>query len=80
MRYLFRHGYSTRYGIHTLHTLATASHPKVAGNPPSLLSTVPFPRDPDFVSRDNLLDQIRDKNLVLGSRIALVGLGGVGLL
>ncbi|KAJ5826076.1 hypothetical protein N7474_003214 [Penicillium riverlandense] len=46
--------------------------------PPSPLSTVPFARDPDFVSRDSLLNQIRDKSLVLGSRIALVGLGGVG--
>ncbi|KAJ5127608.1 hypothetical protein N7448_008387 [Penicillium atrosanguineum] len=34
--------------------------------PPSPLSTVPFSRDPDF------------KNSVPGSRIALVGLGGVG--
>lgn len=45
--------------------------------PPCPLSTVPFARDPDFVSRDGLLDQI-EKNLVPGSRIALVGLGGVG--
>ncbi|KAJ5898987.1 hypothetical protein N7495_003731 [Penicillium taxi] len=29
---------------------------------PSPLSTVPFPPDPDFVSRDALLDQIREKN------------------
>ncbi|OQD75850.1 hypothetical protein PENANT_c146G08000 [Penicillium antarcticum] len=43
---------------------------------PSALATVPFPRDSDFVSRDTLLDRIRDKSLVLGSRIALVGLGG----
>ncbi|CAI7593360.1 unnamed protein product, partial [Penicillium pancosmium] len=46
--------------------------------PPSPLSTVPFPRDPDFVSRNTLINQIREKSLVLGSRIALVGLGGVG--
>ncbi|KAJ5612645.1 hypothetical protein N7510_005839 [Penicillium lagena] len=45
---------------------------------PSPLSTVPFMRDPDFVSRDTLLEQIRDKCSVEGSRIALVGLGGVG--
>jgi hypothetical protein len=46
--------------------------------PPGPLSTVPFRRDPDFVCRDKLLDQIRKKNSVSGSRIALVGLGGVG--
>ncbi|KAJ5706306.1 hypothetical protein N7536_001995 [Penicillium majusculum] len=46
--------------------------------PPSPLSTVPFARDPDFVSRDTLLHQIYEKSSVLGSRIALVGLGGVG--
>ncbi|KAJ5557363.1 hypothetical protein N7494_001278 [Penicillium frequentans] len=47
-------------------------------NPPSPLSTVPFKRDADFVSRDRLLDQIYEKGLISGSRIALVGLGGVG--
>jgi hypothetical protein len=46
--------------------------------PPSPLSTVPFARDPDFVSRDTLLHQIHEKSSVSGSRIALVGLGGVG--
>ncbi|KAJ5737346.1 uncharacterized protein N7483_002471 [Penicillium malachiteum] len=46
--------------------------------PPSPLSTVPFARDTDFVSRDTLLHQIHEKNSAPGSRIALVGLGGVG--
>ncbi|CAI7577715.1 unnamed protein product [Penicillium discolor] len=46
--------------------------------PPSPLSTVPFTRDPDFVRRDKLVDQIYEKNSVPGSRIALIGLGGVG--
>ncbi|OQE16973.1 hypothetical protein PENSTE_c022G00411, partial [Penicillium steckii] len=48
--------------------------------PPSPLSTVPFPRDPEFVTRDTLLSQIHKKASVPGggSRIALVGLGGVG--
>ncbi|KAJ5707370.1 hypothetical protein N7488_007171 [Penicillium malachiteum] len=46
--------------------------------PPTPLSTVPFHRDPDFVSRDTLLDQIHEKISVPGSRIALVGIGGVG--
>jgi hypothetical protein len=40
---------------------------------------VPFPHDPDFVSRDGLLDQIHEKSSIPGSRIVLVGLGGVGL-
>ncbi|KAJ6060334.1 hypothetical protein N7444_002188 [Penicillium canescens] len=46
--------------------------------PPSPLSTVPFARDPDFVSRDTLFHRIHEKSSVPGSRIALVGLGGVG--
>jgi hypothetical protein len=45
---------------------------------PEPLSTVPFPRDPDFVSRDAILAQIHEKASIPGSRIALVGLGGVG--
>ncbi|CAG8283444.1 unnamed protein product [Penicillium nalgiovense] len=46
--------------------------------PPNPLSTVPFARDLDFVNRITLLNQIYGKSLVPGSRIALVGLGGVG--
>ncbi|KAJ5125244.1 hypothetical protein N7526_007421 [Penicillium atrosanguineum] len=46
--------------------------------PPNPLSTVPFTRDPDFVSRKALLHWIRKKSSVPGSRIALVGFGGVG--
>jgi hypothetical protein len=45
---------------------------------PERISTVPFPHDPDFVSRDELLDQIYEKSSAPGSRIVLVGLGGVG--
>ncbi|CAI7640439.1 unnamed protein product [Penicillium pancosmium] len=48
-----------------------------AGLSPKPLSTVPFRRDPDFVDR-GILDQIDEKNAVDASRIALVGLGGVG--
>ncbi|KAJ5737309.1 uncharacterized protein N7483_002434 [Penicillium malachiteum] len=44
---------------------------------PEPLSTVPFPHDPDFVYR-GALDQIHEKLSAPGSRIALVGLGGVG--
>ncbi|KAF3396282.1 hypothetical protein F1880_006840 [Penicillium rolfsii] len=52
--------------------------PERPETPPSPLSTVPFARDRDFVSRDILLRRIREKSSVRGSRIALVGLGGVG--
>lgn len=42
------------------------------------LSTIPFRRDRDFVDRGTLLDQLEQKTLTPGSRVALVGLGGVG--
>lgn len=45
---------------------------------PKPLSTVPFPHDADFVSRDTLRAQINEKASVPGSRVVLVGLGGVG--
>ncbi|KAJ5810568.1 P-loop containing nucleoside triphosphate hydrolase protein [Penicillium pulvis] len=46
--------------------------------PPAPLSTVPFRRDPDYVDRGTLLDQICEKGTRPSARIALVGLGGVG--
>ncbi|CAG8135564.1 unnamed protein product [Penicillium olsonii] len=52
--------------------------PERPETPPSPLSTVPFARDPEFVRRDKLLNQIYSKSSVAGSRIALIGLGGVG--
>ncbi|KAJ5917562.1 hypothetical protein N7466_011116 [Penicillium verhagenii] len=52
--------------------------PERPETPPTPLSTVPFRRDPDFVSRDILLEQIHEKISIPGSRIALVGIGGVG--
>ena len=45
---------------------------------PSPSCIVPFRRDPDFVDRGTLLDQIREKCSAPASWIALVGLGGVG--
>jgi hypothetical protein len=45
---------------------------------PDPLSTVPFPRDPDYVRRDPLIDRLHAKLSVPGARVALVGLGGVG--
>ncbi|KAJ5651965.1 hypothetical protein N7507_009391 [Penicillium longicatenatum] len=54
-------------------------HPlKRPETPPGPLSNVPFPRDPDFIPRDTLLNQLHNKYLAPGARIALVGLGGVG--
>ncbi|KAM0714640.1 hypothetical protein Q7P37_009938 [Cladosporium fusiforme] len=48
------------------------------GTPPPPLSTVPFPRDPDYIHREQLVTKIRHKLSVPGARVALVGLGGVG--
>lgn len=58
----------------------TNSHtlPGLPEHRPKPLWTVPFPPDPDFVSREALLEQIDEKVSIPGSRIALVGLGGVG--
>lgn len=45
---------------------------------PEPISTVPFPRDPDYVRRDPLIGQVHEKLSIPGARVALVGLGGVG--
>ena len=52
--------------------------PERPRTPPSPSSTVPFLRDPDYVDRHSLLEQVRAKCSIPGSRTALVGLGGVG--
>lgn len=46
--------------------------------PPIPSSTVPFPRDPDYVDRQELLERVSAKCSISGSRTVLVGLGGVG--
>ena len=46
--------------------------------PPQPSCFVPFRRDPDFVDRGTLLDQICERCSGPASRVALVGLGGVG--
>jgi hypothetical protein len=43
---------------------------------PSL--AIPFRRDPDFVDRDTLLDELKEQCSAPASRLALVGVGGVG--
>lgn len=45
---------------------------------PNPLLLIPFARDPDFVERGAVLTQIQQGCALLGSKIALVGLGGVG--
>lgn len=46
--------------------------------PPDSLSTVPFRSDPDFTNHGTLLDLIYKKKSTPASRIALIGLGGIG--
>ncbi|EAQ91300.1 hypothetical protein CHGG_03235 [Chaetomium globosum CBS 148.51] len=46
--------------------------------PPIPFATIPFSRDPDFVNRGDILDQIDERCSELAGRVALVGLGGVG--
>lgn len=45
--------------------------------PPPPFATIPS-RDPDFVNRGDILDQIDQRCSEPAGRIALVGLGGVG--
>ncbi|CAI9636435.1 unnamed protein product [Alternaria burnsii] len=52
--------------------------PERPETPPQPACFVPFRRDPDFVDRGTLLDQIRKRCAAPASRVALVGLGGVG--
>ncbi|KAK3340124.1 P-loop containing nucleoside triphosphate hydrolase protein, partial [Neurospora tetraspora] len=46
--------------------------------PPPPSATIPFSRDPDFVNRGDILDQIDQLCSKPAARVALVGLGGVG--
>jgi hypothetical protein len=58
-----------------LTTLLYAERPET---PPQPSCFVPFRRDPHFVHSGTLLDQVRERCAAPASRIALVGLGGVG--
>ncbi|CAG8137416.1 unnamed protein product [Penicillium salamii] len=53
-------------------------HPAPPETPPEPCSTVPFGRDPDFVPRGSILEDIEDRCSSSTTLIALVGLGGVG--
>ena len=45
---------------------------------PKPCSTVPFPPDPDFIDRPEILEWMLSKSAWPAARIALVGLGGIG--
>jgi hypothetical protein len=57
----------------------TISFPKARPETPTRPSCcIPFRRDPDFVDRGTLLDELQEKCSAPASRVALVGFGGVG--
>ncbi|KAM7215496.1 P-loop containing nucleoside triphosphate hydrolase protein [Rhypophila decipiens] len=49
-----------------------------AETPPAPFAIIPFSRDPDFVNRGGILDQIYGRCSEPAGRVSLVGLGGVG--
>ncbi|KAH8691822.1 hypothetical protein BGW36DRAFT_280847, partial [Talaromyces proteolyticus] len=59
-------------------TTTTTSQAKRPETPPGPLLSIPFLRDPDFVDRGTVLNQLHQRSTVPGSRTALVGFGGVG--
>ena len=56
----------------------SAEPPLMPRTPPSPSCNIPFRRDPNFVERGAVLDQINHKCAMPGSWTALIGLGGVG--
>ncbi|KAK0652399.1 P-loop containing nucleoside triphosphate hydrolase protein [Cercophora newfieldiana] len=52
--------------------------PERPETPPKPFATIPFSRDPDFVDRGDILEQIDKRCAEPAGRVALVGLGGVG--
>ncbi|CAJ2506644.1 Uu.00g078300.m01.CDS01 [Anthostomella pinea] len=52
--------------------------PERPETPPNPSSIIPFGQDNDFIQRGNTLDRIHQASATPGTRIALVGLGGVG--
>ncbi|KAK4451328.1 kinesin light chain [Podospora aff. communis PSN243] len=61
-------------------SISTQFHllPEQPETPPQPFATIPFSRDPDFVERRDILEQIGRRCSEPASRVALVGLGGVG--
>ncbi|KAK4161917.1 kinesin light chain [Cladorrhinum sp. PSN259] len=52
--------------------------PERPETPPKPFAAIPFSRDPDFVDRGDILDQVDRRCSEPASCVALVGLGGVG--
>ncbi|KAK3903024.1 P-loop containing nucleoside triphosphate hydrolase protein, partial [Staphylotrichum tortipilum] len=52
--------------------------PERRETPPAPSAAIPFSRDPDFVNRGDIIDQIDQRCSEPAARVALVGLGGVG--
>ncbi|KAK4656342.1 hypothetical protein QC762_0059400 [Podospora pseudocomata] len=52
--------------------------PQTPETPPRPFATIPFSRDPDFVNRGDILEQIDRRCSEPAARVALVGLGGIG--
>ncbi|KAH7124721.1 TPR domain protein [Dactylonectria macrodidyma] len=69
-------------GSNNFHFYGPGAPAAAAGrNPPKPrkpFSTVPFPPDPDFVDRPDILKWMHEKCARPAARIALVGLGGIG--
>ena len=59
-------------------TEVSAIHSDRPETPPTPSSTIPFRRDPDFIVRQTLLDQLHEKCAAPAARTSLIGLGGVG--
>lgn len=65
--------------VDTYRELTTDAMPELPEIPPNPLSTIlPFDRDPDYVQRASLFEEISVKLSGPAARVALVGLGGVG--
>lgn len=64
---------NTRWSIRARVTFSQELEPT-----PKPFASIPFSRDPDFVIRSNILDQIGQQCSQPAGRVALVGLGGVG--
>jgi len=57
--------------------LASLTVTERSASPVGPFSNVPFPRDPDYVERPMVSEEIHSR-LRPGARLALIGLGGVG--
>jgi hypothetical protein len=63
--------------VSTLTYHQAAGSPKVLSGRTKPLFTVPFERDPHFIPRSDILEQV-DQKLKAHRRVALAGIGGVG--